>query len=130
MAVARWRKTARLRWMRNVFVSSFMLLGFAGPGFGDSLSGGELLALCLTPKSGDMLYFTNFSLCAGYINGASDASQCGNSVGGFSHANPAGVTVGEVFDVFVRWMQAHPEQSSVGASTLVAKAMQDAYPCK
>lgn len=77
-----------------------------------------------------MLYFTNFSLCAGYINGVSDASQCGNSVAGFSHANPPGVTVGEVFDVFVRWMHAHPEQSQVGASTLVAEAMQEAYPCK
>jgi len=130
MTSARWLETVRLRWARNAFISSVMLVGLAGPGLGDSLSGSELLALCLTPKNGDMLYFTNFSLCAGYINGASDASQCGNSVGGFSHANPAGVTVGEVFDIFVKWMQAHPEQSSVGASTLVAKAMQDAYPCK
>lgn len=107
-----------------------LLTGTARDSQADSLSSGELLDLCLTPKGNDLVYFTNFSLCAGYINGVSDASQCGNSVDGFSHASPAGVTVGQAFEVFVTWMQSHPESKSLGASTVVAKALQEAYPCK
>ena len=107
-----------------------LLTGTAQDSQAGSLSSGELLDLCLTPKGNDLIYFTNFSLCAGYINGVSDASQCGNSVDGFSHASPAGVTVGQVFEIFVSWMQSHPESKSVGASTVVAKALQEAYPCK
>jgi len=98
-------------------------------GFSDGLSGSELLLLCETPKGNDLVYFTNFSLCAGYINGASDASQCGNSVGGFSHSHPPGATVGQIFEIFVKWMKEHPKNMKVGASTLVAKALQDAFPC-
>lgn len=107
-----------------------MLAGVASEGRADSLSGAELLVLCDTPKSGDMLYFTNFSLCAGYINGVSDASLCGNMVGGSSHSHPEGATVGQIFDVFVTWMRKHPDNISEGASVLVARSLQEAYPCK
>ena len=41
-------------------LASLFLLGMAGPGKADSLSGAELLALCETPKSNDLIYFTNF----------------------------------------------------------------------
>lgn len=115
--------------LRLVMLVTLSLGTMANAGYCDSLSGSELLALCDTPKSNDLVYFTNFSLCAGYINGASDASQCGNTVGGFSHAQPPGTTVGQIFELFVTWMRKHPENLNVGASTLVAKALQDEYPC-
>ena len=118
--------------MRKVSMAVLVAIGLSGmtgAGHSDSLSGAELLALCETPKSNDLIYFTNFSLCAGYINGASDASQCGNSVGGFSHEQPSGTTVGEIFEIFVTWMRAHPENLNTGASTLVAKALQEKFPC-
>ncbi|MEI6800232.1 MAG: Rap1a/Tai family immunity protein [Pseudomonadota bacterium] len=95
----------------------------------ESLNGAELLALCDTPKSDSMVYFTNFSLCAGYINGVSDASMCGNVVGGSSHANPDGATVANIFDVFVTWMRNHPDHASEGASVLVARSLAESYPC-
>lgn len=121
--------TRAMRGFSAAMLACLFLLGIASPGKSDSLSGAELLALCETPKSNDLIYFTNFSLCAGYINGASDASQCGNSVGGFSHEQPAGATVGQIFEIFVDWMRAHPENLNTGASTLVAKALQERFPC-
>lgn len=109
---------------------SILMLGGATPDArAESLNGAELLALCDTPKSDSMVYFTNFSLCAGYINGVSDASLCGNMVGGSSHSHPEGATVGNIFEVFVTWMRSHPENASEGAAVLVARSLAEAYPC-
>lgn len=110
-------------------VSLLILGGAASDARAESLNGAELLALCDTPKSESMVYFTNFSLCAGYINGVSDASLCGNMVGGSSHSHPEGATVGNIFEVFVTWMRNHPDSASEGASVLVARSLAEAYPC-
>lgn len=114
---------------KAIAVSILMLGSLPSAAWAESLNGAELLALCDTPKSDSMVYFTNFSLCAGYINGVSDASLCGNMVGGSSHSHPEGATVGNIFEVFVTWMRNHPENASEGASILVARSLAEAYPC-
>jgi len=115
----------------NALVLSILILsGAASDAPAESLNGAELLALCDTPKSDSMVYFTNFSLCAGYINGVSDASMCGKVVGGAGHSNPEGATVGQIFEVFVTWMRKHPQNASEGASVVVARSLAEAYPCK
>ncbi len=114
----------------NVLAVAILMLGGAASDVcADSLNGAELLALCDTPKSDSMVYFTNFSLCAGYINGVSDASLCGSMVGGSSHSHPEGATVGQIFEVFVTWMRNNPDNASEGASVLVARSLAEAYPC-
>lgn len=114
---------------RSLTLLTVLLLGTALPTRADTLNGAELLALCDTPKSDSMVYFTNFSLCIGYVNGVSDASTCGNQVNGASHANPKGTTLGAVLETFVTWMRAHPDQTGQGAAVLVARSLAEAYPC-
>ncbi len=114
----------------NTMAAAILILeGVTFDARAESLNGAELLALCDTPKSDSMVYFTNFSLCAGYINGVSDASMCGNVVGGSSHANPQGATVANIFEVFVTWMRKHPENTSEAASVLVARSLAESFPC-
>jgi len=42
---------------------------------------------------------------------------------------PEGVTIGQMLDVYVEWLHAHPADRHMEASTLFYVATRDAFPC-
>jgi hypothetical protein len=72
--------------------------------------------------------------CLGYVVGIADAMSGAQSVGGtvngWRACLPYGVTEGQVMDVVVQALRAHPQRRHNGASGLVASALSEAFPCR
>lgn len=86
-------------------------------------TGNSYLSLCENVK-GD----ANFSsgVCIGYIQGFLDTSvlmRQGNS------CIPAGVTNGQVWDLFVKYLQENPDKRHLPTIILLASATIEAWPC-
>ena len=103
------------------------VVGAAVPtrGFASFQNGNTLWADC-NGKADD--WFIK-GYCAGYISSISDALD-GNAIDGYRACLPNGVTIGQVQDVVVKWLRAHPEKRHFQAAGLVAQALEDAFPCK
>lgn len=113
---------------RLVLGLTLCVVGAAVPtrGFGAShfQSGNSLLAYH------DSKNLSEQGIALGYIVGISDVLE-GHAINGWRACSPAnGVTQGQVRDVVVQWLRAHPEKRHFGADGLVAEALQTAFPCK
>ena len=64
----------------------------------------------------------------GYISAVSD-SLYKNRISGFQMCLPKEVELGQLIDVVKIFLDTHPNLLHHTASSLVAKALQDAYPC-
>jgi hypothetical protein len=71
-------------------------------------------------------------VCLGYVVGIFDAmlSAGGTPIAGFSVCLPRGVTKGQAFDVVTRFLASHPELRHLTAASLVARALEQAFPCR
>jgi len=71
----------------------------------------------------------NFSAgaCLGYIVGALDAFAIVQQTG---YCAPSGLSRGQVRDIVVAWLGAHPEKLQGNASAAVYNAMADSFPCR
>jgi hypothetical protein len=70
------------------------------------------------------------NLCLGYIAGIFDALD-GNTLDQQHRAClPKGVTIGQVSDIVVQWLQANPKDRHYAAAGLVAAAIAKAFPCR
>jgi hypothetical protein len=105
-------------------------------GSGDTYVNGNKLLHDCSSSATDQLY------CAGYIAGASDTdmkwrilmAQIANGDRNFSSALSQtcitkDVTLGQVQDVVVKYLVAHPETRHYSAGYLVGLAVQEAFPC-
>ena len=96
----------------------------------DTMSNGnDLLDVCATLPN-DQSFFSAISWCRGYVFAISDASHCGNTIAGFSSDTPVGVESSQLQRIVVKWLNDHPELLHFNASGLVARALQEAFPCK
>jgi hypothetical protein len=87
-------------------------------------NGNELFTLCNN----------NSLVCLGYAAAISDAmsstQEDGGSIAGWRACEPVAVTQGQVRDVTVAFLRAHPEIRHLAAASLVAKALAEAWPCR
>ena len=70
------------------------------------------------------------ALCTGFIVGVSDAMANRNVVFNFRACVPEPATIRQVRDVAIRHLEQNPDRRHLGASSLVAKALSEAFPCR
>ena len=80
--------------------------------------GNELLKHCLEP-----IETAESSYCLGYISGAAD--MLGDDI-----CVPKEVNRGQMNDIAVRYLQAHPELRQRSGVDLAEEALKEAFPCK
>jgi hypothetical protein len=88
---------------------------------GDFKTGNELLESCQSSNSFDR------GLCFGFVEGVSDAMNDG--VAERRRCLPAQVVIKQVRDVAVNFLTSHSEWRHKSAATLVAEALEEAFPC-
>lgn len=71
----------------------------------------------------------NINICYGYLDGIASALSV-NKLNGYEACIPVGVTSGQLLDIVLRSLWTHPEDRHNAAVGLVARALQDAYPCR
>lgn len=96
------------------------------PGGGSSMNGNKLLAYCEHQMGSP-----EWTLCMGYIQGSTDQIKTMRRVFGDSPIScvPASVTIGQMMDVGVEYLRAHPETRHLDASSLMLDAATKAFPC-
>jgi hypothetical protein len=110
-------------------LSTLILLGLPGTASADFQSGNELYAICqdfelVQANSNAHLsvkQMVNASLCAGYVEGVADAQQ------GTLYGLSSKATTEQLVDVVFKYLGDHPERRHLGASSLIAVALQRAY---
>jgi hypothetical protein len=69
-------------------------------------------------------------LCTGFIVGVADVMGDGNEINGFRACVPDNVIVNQVVNVARQYLARNPAQRHFSAASLVASALQEAFPCK
>ena len=92
------------------------------------LSGSDLFADCSVPKD-NPVYFSRTERCTGFITGVVDATEGLRSLQSKPYCVPSEVTLGQLNDVVLRYLQANPANRSLAASASVIAAISDAYGC-
>lgn len=130
---------------RAVFLAAAMMAMSSGA-WAEFRSGDNLIRDCRQPDAS-----VGASACFGYVMGIVDAmlanaddpviksllasvlNPSGHTGFGYLHSfhacGPASATVGQLRAVVVKYLEAHPENWHLGASTLVAAALREAFPC-
>ncbi len=72
---------------------------------------------------------TKRSYCLAYIRGAADAIDL-NDIERRIFCPPVGVTVGQMLDVSLAYIQRNPEERHYRTIILVSFALMNAFPCK
>jgi hypothetical protein len=86
----------------------------------------ELLRDCTAPLSGT---FTS-GFCLGYLKGAAEMSRLRANVPLLpAVCVPDALTVGQVRNLVVRYMEEHPEELHYASIYLVHNALEEAFPC-
>jgi hypothetical protein len=99
----------------------------ASPALADAyISGSDLYEKCRGQDAPDR------ALCFGYIAGIADAMDLAapGRLGEWRACVPKEVTVGQLTDMATKWLAAHPALGTRGVAGLVARAFQEAFPCK
>jgi hypothetical protein len=65
----------------------------------------------------------------GYITGIADVGN-DNSIYEFKFCIPTHATQGQLSDIVSKWLEQNPERRHYSASSLIALAFQEAFPCK
>jgi len=91
-------------------------------------SGNDLLQTCSScpdpSKNCTRIEYMNAIHCAGYIKGAADVSRLAKS-----HCPPKDAPLMQSRDVVVNFLRRNPNVRHLEAGLLVAKALQEAWPC-
>jgi hypothetical protein len=88
-------------------------------------SGNSLLEMCSHGQ-----YSADNSYCLGYIAGMADAIDAANgSLLGWRACPPNEATEGQIMDVVVQFLSQHPESRHYTASSQIARALANAFPC-
>jgi hypothetical protein len=108
--------------MRKVAYWTILCILLPGHAFTASfVNGNDLLEKCNTPLD---------IVCIGYIDGVAYAMNDGNAVNGFKACIPLGVTAQQIKDIAVRYLIKNPAVRIYAASSLVAAALSEAFPCR
>lgn len=103
---------------------------FGSPARADTyVDGNELVESCNASEN-DSVYFSKTAECRGFITGVADSGRCDDTLNGFGWDIPSNVTRGQLVKVTTQWLNQHPEKLHLGASGLVAHALEEAFPCQ
>ena len=71
------------------------------------------------------------TVCAMYVAGVVDAMLVMKDMIGeqIAFCVPEGVTIGQLVDVFAKYLRDHPEERHLHGAVLVITAVSDAFPC-
>jgi hypothetical protein len=99
-------------------------------GAGHVTDGNELYKDCTASTN------TSFGFCYGYVAAIADAARGNVTLNGVSggvygvkHCLAKEITMKEAVDIVLRWLAQNPETRHSGASTIVATALAEAFPC-
>lgn len=113
--------------MNRFLLAVVPTVALTSPASADFLSGNDLYSKCTTSIMNDVQ-------CMGYVEGVSDAVALETSIGGdlfgWTACIPAEATASQVRDVVVKYLKSHPELRHLGAPSLVASAIGEAFPCR
>jgi Rap1a immunity proteins len=116
--------------MKEVAIVAAALTLVSLPVLGADLQTGNGLAeTCKKGDSNDPRGSLSYGVCFGYIVATAEASRCGNNVYGYSSNVPDSASFGQIVKVVRKWLDNHPEKLHLGSTSLVAAALQDAFPC-
>jgi hypothetical protein len=107
------------------FVGLTALQAHAAPAqaSGGSMAGTQLSEFCKGPP-------LHVGTCIGFINGVADSCDCSNDMHGFRwNSDEPGITVSKLRAVVEKFLKDHPEVLNKTAASLVAAALQEAFPC-
>jgi len=105
-------------------LSLVLMLLFASPVWaGKFQDGNELHKNC----NKEPAFF--LGLCSGYIIAVADVMENGQVISGWKACTPNGVTSIQLVDVVKRWLANTPQYRHYSATSLVAQALEKAFPC-
>jgi hypothetical protein len=100
------------------------------PAYGaDIETGNGLVQACKEGDSKNLKGTLSLGVCVGYIVAIAHASNCGNNIYGYSSKVPDKAEYGQLVKIVRKWLDNHPEKLHLAASSLVAAALKDAFPC-
>jgi Rap1a immunity proteins len=67
--------------------------------------------------------------CVAYAVGIADAMSTGSQIGGYAACLQPNITRGQIGEVAIRFLAAHPELRHDAAAGLVARALAETFPC-
>ena len=73
---------------------------------------------------------TKWGTCFGYLSAIADAFFEDQEVRGKKACLPPRIKMQKVWDDVLAWMEEHPGDLILNASTMVVRAMSEIYPCK
>lgn len=103
----------------NMIRISFFLVMFASPSF--AFSGNELYENCTDNNYGAVF-------CAGFGRGVGEV-MISTRLYGYEACFP-GVSDLQLRDILRRWLAEHPQDRHYSASSLVARALSETFPCR
>lgn len=93
------------------------------------MNGNDLYAYC---QDKDGSYGSIF--CHAYIIGAADIvlgiGERNETAYGYQACPTNGITEGQVTDIVILWLRKNPSARHYGASSLVASALYESFPCR
>jgi len=115
----------RTSWCPRTWVSALAVVGFLSGWPGLCLAnadGNELLRKCVPATWNEFFY------CEGYLAGVAETPW--PTVPPQRVCSPAGVTLDQITNIVVRYLQAHPETRHGPAPALIIAALAEAFPCR
>lgn len=114
---------------RHGLLAALILFAMTGAGSATFTGGNDLLENCTVDKS-EVIYYQRKALCMGYIQGVADSFACDKDLFGFRWRSPAGVTTGQLLMVVEKYLRSNPNELHYSGSSLVAAALDQAFPCE
>jgi hypothetical protein len=103
------------------FIIASLIIPASTPSYAAFVTGNKLYSDCMEESP---------LFCLGYIDGVSDALDMAREGNSRAQCVPVGVTAGQVKDVVVRYLYAHPESRNLEGGYLVVAAIGGAWNCK
>ena len=104
-------------------LSLVLMLLFASPVRANFENGNSLYTDCTKERG------FNTGYCMGYVGGVTDIMSDGTPLYGWKACFPKGVSLGQIKDVVTRWLANNPQHRHYNAASLVAEALEEAFPC-
>ena len=111
----------------------YSLLFSAAPTFanGSFKTGNDLYSVCKAEK-GSRFYEFEQTTCLEYVTGVFDSFSTSFGVGLMprTFCSPSSVTVSQLKDIAVRYLEQNPSSRHISAAALVMISFKEAFPCK
>jgi len=104
-------------------LSLVLMLLFASPVQAGFDTGNTLYAECTKENPVAAGY------CMGYVGGVADVMSDGTPISGWKACVPKNVTIAQIKDIVTRWLANTPQDRHYSADSLVAAALEKAFPC-